>query len=119
MLLGVDRDAVQEAEVLLHAPLERLVGLGRALGEVAEHGQGDAHPGRVVTVLPVHAPVGVDLRPERLRLLVRGEGQDRPPERPVPGERSLADRGAPAGDRILHRLRPDARLAPLEERASA
>src|SRR6185295_914532 len=51
-----------------------------------------------------------------LRLLVRRKGEDRPAERPVPGERGLADRRTPARDRVLHRLRPDARLASLKQR---
>src|SRR5262249_59814735 len=59
--------------------------------------------------------VGVDLSRERLRLLVRREGQDRPAERPVPGEGCLADRGAPARDRVLYGLGVDARAVAPEE----
>src|SRR5437773_12096133 len=106
----VDRDAVQVAEVLLHPALEGLVGLRPVLREIAEHRQGDPHPGGVVAVLAVHPPVGVDLGLEAFRLLVGGEGQDGPPEGAVAAEGRLADRGAPARNRGLHGLRPDARV---------
>jgi hypothetical protein len=111
----VCRDAMQEAEVVCHATLERRVRLVSIFGDIGEHRQRNPHAGRIVPALMVGPAVGIELCLEQLGRLIRGESEDRPAQLSVAGKGRCTDRSPPVGDRALHGARPDGDVFALEQ----